>query len=153
MIHPFIFLETPQGFISLQNARWIFFNLYVPPCAVKIFNFMLFTFLEDALNQSIFTYASVPQLKIRVEFFENLFPPRQKGWRKLWFALLKFNQKISKWPGKLIYLNYFTFFVWFAVFLNVMALQFYEQYLSKSVVLHLLPLICNHGNLTLKLYT
>ena len=74
----------------------------------KFFNFMVFTFLEDALDLWIFT--SVPQSKLQVECFENLFLPRQKGWRKLWFALLKFNQKISRWPGTLIYLNYFTIF-------------------------------------------
>ena len=33
-----------------------------------------------------------------------------------------------------------------------MALQFCEQYLSNSVVARLLPLLCNHGNLILKLY-
>ena len=32
-----------------------------------------------------------------------------------------------------------------------MALQFCE-YLSNGVVLSLLPLLCNHGNLTLKLH-
>ena len=39
-----------------------------------------------------------------------------------------------------------------AIFLNVMALQFWKSYLSNSVVLSLLPLLCNHGNLTLKLH-
>ena len=28
----FIFFKTPKGFISLQNACWIFSNLYIPPC-------------------------------------------------------------------------------------------------------------------------
>ena len=34
----------------------------------------------------------------------------------------------------------------------MMVLNFCEQYLSNSAVLSLLPLTCNHGNLTLKLY-
>ena len=34
----------------------------------------------------------------------------------------------------------------------MMALQFCESYLSNRVVLSLLPLLCNHGNLTLNLY-
>ena len=46
--------------------------------------------------------------------------PRRKGWRKLWFALSKFNQKIWRWLGTLVYL----YFVWFVIFLNVMTLQF-----------------------------
>ena len=45
----------------------------------KIFSFMVFTFLENALNQWIFTHAPGPQSKRHVEFFENIFPPRQKG--------------------------------------------------------------------------
>ena len=57
---------------------------------------MVFTFLEDALNLWIFTHALVPHAKFYVELFENLFPPRRTGWRKLSFALLKFNQKISR---------------------------------------------------------
>ena len=32
-------------------------NLYIPPCVRKIFKFMVFAFLENALNLSIFTYA------------------------------------------------------------------------------------------------
>ena len=36
-------------------------------------------------------------------------------------------------------------------FFNVMTLQFCEQYLLDSVVLSLLPHLCNHGNLKLKL--
>ena len=39
-----------------------------------------------------------------------------------------------------------------AVLLNVMALQFWKYCLSNSVVLNLLPLLCNHNNLTLKLH-
>ena len=52
-------------------------------------------------------------------FLKIRFPqgPRTKGWRKLWFALLKFNQKIWRLLGELIYL----YFVWFLIFLNVIA--------------------------------
>ena len=40
----------------------------------------------------------------------------------------------------------------YVIFLNVMALQFCKEYLSHSVVLSLLPLLCNHDNLTRKLH-
>ena len=53
--------------------------IYVSPFVGKIFQFMAFTFLENALNLYIFTHAPVPHSKLQVEFFENLFPPRQKG--------------------------------------------------------------------------
>ena len=35
----------------------------------------------------------------------------------------------------------------------MMVLQFCEKYVSNAVVLSLFPVLCNHGNLTLKLYT
>ena len=124
-----------------------FSDLYIPLCEGKIFQFMVFTFLENVLNLCIFIHVPVPHSKLQKEVFENLFPPRRKGWRKLWFALSKLNQKIWRWLGTLVYL----YFVWSVIFLNVMALQF-REYLSNSVVLSLLPLLWNHGNLTLKLH-
>ena len=40
-----------------------------------MFKFMVFTFLENALNLGIFTHAPVRHSKLQAEFFENLFPP------------------------------------------------------------------------------
>ena len=67
MINPFIFLYTPffklslnfNFFTSLQNSCWIFSNLYIPLCVGKSFQFMLFTFLKNALSQCNFTHAPV----------------------------------------------------------------------------------------------
>ena len=115
------FFKLPRVF-SLQNVYWIFSDLYIPSCVGKIFQFIVFTFLENALNLCIFTRAPVAHSKLQVKFFDNLFPPRQKKWRKLWFALSKFNQKIWRWLGTLVYL----YSVWFVIFLNVMALQVCE---------------------------
>ena len=84
------------------------------------FLFIVFVFLKKGLNLRIFTHALVPHSKLQAEFFENLFPPRRKGWRRPWFALSKLNQKIWRWHGTLVYLC----FLWFILFLNVMALQF-----------------------------
>ena len=47
--------------------------LYIAPCMGKSFQFMVFTFLENALNLCIFTHAPVPHSKFQAEFFENLF--------------------------------------------------------------------------------
>ena len=41
----------------------------------KKFQFVVLTFLENALNQGIFTHAPVPDSKLLTECFENLFPP------------------------------------------------------------------------------
>ena len=47
----------------------------------KNFQFMVFTFLENALNLCVFTHAPIPHSKLQAEFFENLFPQRRNGWR------------------------------------------------------------------------
>ena len=86
----------------------------------KFFQFIVFIFVENALNLWIFIHALVPYSKLQAGFFENLFPPRRMGWRELWFSLTKFNQKIWRWLGTLGYL----YFVWFITFLNGMTLQF-----------------------------
>ena len=92
--------------LSFQNACWIFSDLYIPTCVRKFFQIMLFTFLENHwILLSFFTLALVPHSKLLVEFFENRFPLRQKGWRKLWFAVSKFNQKIWRWLGTLVYFH------------------------------------------------
>ena len=44
----------------------------------KKFQFMVFT-LENDLSLCIFTHAPVPHLKLQIQFFENLFPPRAKN--------------------------------------------------------------------------
>ena len=67
-------------------------------------------------------------------------------------CFIKIQSENIKKAWNIIYLNYFAF-VWFVIFLNVIVLQFCESYLSNSVVLSLLPLICNYDNLTIKLYT
>ena len=85
-----------------------FSDLHIPTCVGKFFQFMMFTFLENALNLYIFTQAMICS------------------------ATLKFYQKIWRWLGTLVYLH----FVWYVIFLNVMALQFCK-YLSNSGVLSL----------------
>ena len=45
----------------------------------KFFNFMVFTFLEYALNLWIFNHAPVFQSKLQIEFSENLFSQDEKG--------------------------------------------------------------------------
>ena len=108
------------SYFSYLNACWILSNLYIPPFVLKSFKFMLLTFLENGLNWCIFMHVPVPHSELQPEIFENLFPPRRKGWRKLGFALSKFNQKIWRWLGTLVSL----YFAWFVIFLNVIALQF-----------------------------
>ena len=81
---------------SIQNACWIFSDLYIPTCVGKFFSIY-------AVH--IPTKLSKPLKTLLVEIFENLFSPRQKRWRKLWFALWKFNQKIWRCLVTLVYFH------------------------------------------------
>ena len=45
----------------------------------KMFQFMVFTFLENSLNLCIFTHATVPHSKLQEEYFENLYVSFQNG--------------------------------------------------------------------------
>ena len=110
---------------------------------------MLFAFRENALNLGIFTQRTFPTQNSMENFLKICVTQQQKGWRKLWVALSKFNRKIWRWLGTLGYL----FSLWFAIFLNVMTLPFYIYvYHIASVVLSLLLVLCNHDNLALKLH-
>ena len=91
-----ISLKDTSFRISLNSLRFylsseFLLNLCIPPCVGKLFQFMVFTFLENALNLCFFTHALVLHSKLQAGFFKNMFPPRRKGWRKLWFAFLNFN--------------------------------------------------------------
>ena len=112
--------------------------------------FLIFPLSQKYLNTQVKTNKLVNSVIYhpRPSRLAPLPPPfplaRPKRWRKLWFALSKFNQRIRKRLGTLVYM----YFVCFVIFLNVMALQCCK-YLSNSVVLILLTLVlCNHGNLT-----
>ena len=85
-----LFFKISQGYIlwyffklfkvlSLQNACWIFsdfcgenFLIYGAPIPRKCIEPM---------------HAPVPHSKLKVQFFESLFCPRWKGWRKLFVKI------------------------------------------------------------------
>ena len=96
------------GFYLSPGCLLNFLWLNIPPCVREIFELMMFTFLENALNLCIFTHTPVPHSKLEVEFFENMFPPRRKEWGKIWLALSKFNHKIWRWLETLVYLYFFV---------------------------------------------
>ena len=47
----------------------------------RFFQFMMFAFLENALNLCIFTHVQVRPAKLQVECFENLSSPRRNRLR------------------------------------------------------------------------
>ena len=51
----------------------IFSNLYIQLFFMKMFQFMVLKVLENVLNISIFTHVLIPDSKLQVEVFENLF--------------------------------------------------------------------------------
>ena len=73
---------------------------------------------RKSLNLWFFTHAPVSHSKLLVTFFENLFPPRQKGWEEAMICSVKIQSEnmemtwnISSFPLGMI-----------AIFLIVMAL-------------------------------
>ena len=129
--------------------------------AWKKIHFVVFTFLENTLNLCIFTHAQLPtqnSVSLKTKGGEKamifLIQIQSENMKITWnislfifcMILLKSNEKIGRWFETLVRL----YFVWSIFFLNVVGLQFCKQYLSTSVLLKLLPLLCNHDNLTLK---
>ena len=76
--------------------------------------------LENALNLCIFIHTPVLHLKLKILIFQNLFSPtaKNKNVKKTMICIIKICQKIWKWLETLVYL----YFLWFIIFLNVMAL-------------------------------
>ena len=79
---------------------------------------------RNSLNLCFFTHAPVPHSKLLVEFFENLFPPRQKGLEEAMICFVKIQSENMKMTSNI---TLFPFGM-IAIFLNMMALQFYKQY-------------------------
>ena len=51
----------------------------MPPCVGQIFQFMVFTLLENALSLCILTNATVAYSKLQAEFLEICFPQDEMG--------------------------------------------------------------------------
>ena len=133
-------------------------NFYISPCVAKIFQFM--EFIPRKLIDSRHFYSCPSPLKksppcschhalgrskLLIPPGSILFPPTaERGVEN--YKLLSQNsvQKIWGWLGTLGFL----YFVWVAVFSNMMALQFCRWYLLYRT---LLLLNCNYDNLILKL--
>ena len=75
---------------------------------------------RKSLNLCFFTHAPVPHSKLLVEFFKNLFPPRQEGWEEAMVSSIKNQSEKMKMTWNI---SLFPFGM-IAIFLNVMALQF-----------------------------
>ena len=73
---------------------------------------------RKSLNLCFFTHTLVPNSKLVVEFFENLFPPRQKGWEEAMICTIKIQSENMKMTWNI---SLFPFGM-IAIFLNVMAL-------------------------------
>ena len=80
--------------------------------------------LRNSLNLCFFIHASVAHSKLLVEFFENLFPLRQKGLEEAVICFVKIQSENMKMTSNI---SLFPFGM-IAVFLNVMSLQFGQQY-------------------------
>ena len=71
-----------------------------------------------SLDLCFFTHTLVPNSKLVVEFFENLFPPRQKGWEEAMICSIKIQSENMKTTWNI---SLFQFRM-IAIFLNVISL-------------------------------
>ena len=120
-IHPYNFFKLLR-ISSHQNVYWILSDLYIPTCVGKIFQFMVFTFLE---NHWIYAFLLMSQSlahKLLVAFFENLFPQDRRS------GLVCSSIKIESEYMKMTWNISFFPFGRITIFLNVMALQFCNVY-------------------------
>ena len=123
--------------LSLQNACWIFSSLYIPPCIGKNFQIMVFTLRENALNRFLLI-PQFPTQNSRQKFLKICFSQDERGGETM-ICFIKIKLEIMKMTWNI------------GLFILCMIYDFFK-YLSNSVLLSLLPLLCNYGNLTLKLY-
>ena len=129
---------------SLQNVCWTFSNLYISPWAGIVFPFMVFTVLENALNLCIFQFP----LKTPGRIFWKSVSSKTKSVEKTMICFVKFHSENMKmtWSIRLF------IFCMIYNFSQCDGFTASKKYLSNSVVLSILLLLCNHGNLTLKLH-
>ena len=116
-----LFSDVP--FIFLQNACSIFSDLYIPPCVGKHVS-IYGVHVRKCIESMHFYSCPSSLLKTPGTIFWK--PVSPKGQEKRgggnYDLLEKFNQKRWRWLGTLVFL----YFVWFIIFLNVMALLFCE---------------------------
>ena len=79
---------------------------------------------RKSLNLCFFTHALVSHSKLLVEFFENLFPQRQKRSEEAMICSIKIQSENMKMAWNI---SLFPFGM-IAIFLNVMTLQLCKQY-------------------------
>ena len=83
--------------------------------------------LRKSLNLCFFTHAPVPHSKLLVEFFENLFPPRQKGLEEAMICSVKIQSENMKMTSNI---SLFPFGM-IAIFLNVMTFYNFVNNIKK----------------------
>ena len=87
---------TSLGFYLSRECLLMFSNLCIYSTMWgNIFQFMVFTFLEKAVNLCIFIHAPVPHSKLQVECFENLLP-QDKRMEETMICLIKIQSENIK---------------------------------------------------------
>ena len=121
---PFLYFFKLLRVLSLQqNACWISSDLYIPTCAGKIFQFMVFTFLE---NHWTFAFLLMPQSPTQNSWlnFLKIYSHKTKGVEEAMICSIKIQSENMKMTWNI---SLFPFGM-IAIFLNVMTLQLCKQY-------------------------
>ena len=114
---------------TMVEKKFQIYGIHIPRKCDESRHFYSCPTPQSKLSPKFLSSPPLPQAELnyafpQAAFFQKSVPPQQqKGWRKLWFALSKFYQKIWRWLGTLGYLC----FVWLAIFSNMMVLQFWKN--------------------------
>ena len=95
--------------MSLQNACQIFINCTFDHVWQRFFKFMMFAFLENALNLGIFTHALVPYSKLQAELFKNLFQKEMEKTVTCFIKIQSENMKMTRNIRLFIFCRIFNF--------------------------------------------
>ena len=156
---------TPSKLKTKKSLKVLPKDLIITPYAdlgklliLPINRFLKICFLQLKTQNSLKTlpqdliitpYAEGENLLIPTNsmFLKICFFQQQNGVEETMISLSEFNKKIWRWNVALGYL----YFLWSAIFSNVMVLHFREWYVSFSMILVLLSFLCKDATLILKL--
>ena len=125
-LYPEYWIYSNLVYSTINGEKKLIYGVHIPRKCIEYMHFYSCQF---------------PIQKSRQDFWKTL-SPKMKEVEKTMICFIKIQSKNMKMT---------LYFVWFTIFLNVMALHFCK-YLSNSVVLSLLSFLCNHSSLTLKLH-
>ena len=129
-----------------------FFNLYVSPCVGEIFQFYGSHIPRRCIESMDFYSRFSSPSKIPCRTFWKSVSPKTKRVEETIICFIKIHSENIKMTWNINLFKLFYFLCMICSFFKCDGFTVLWIISIKSVILHLLSFICNHGNFTLKLY-